>query len=509
MGTGDGRRHADPAKGTEPAAGRDAMGVDTRSAAAPSFAAPLPHHGVQQAPGLPPDWAGAAVQTAGVLAFQQGFGNRFVQRLVAPSVQRVPKRGLAPKSKSSAELKAEFVTAEVAKGNFKGVSPPLSPGVMGPPAPGGAFWMLNGLNPDDMIAVLRLCGKATRGALLAHIADADGLFDRPRLESALRSSAWGEDASGVAGLTLLDAVRTAGTGPFAPVWAQLAGKSRVKVIAALRTLPRATLTLLQTKLPDAPAADRPMFTEVVADLLGSGTDMQATDTIDLQGLKGLRRVMAGIYNLRGQIIEERAKALGIPTHAAAGIMKVESGGATFAESTDKSVIRFENHVFWNEWGRANAAAFNAHFDFKRTGGKPFTGHRFRAGTSGAWESCHQDQAQERRVMEFAATLSGKEPAYRSASWGAGQIMGFNAARVGFATAEAMAAEFDKAERPQVAGIFEFIRSGRLAPAINRGDYLTLAKGYNGTGQAATYEAHIRDAADAYRAVTAGKKHVIP
>jgi hypothetical protein len=170
--------------------------------------------------------------------------------------------------------------------------------------------------------------------------------------------------------------------------------------------------------------------------------MQAEDVIDLEGLSGLDRVMAGIYNLRGQLIQEQARALAIPTHAAAAIMKVESGGRTFDTATNKTIVRFENHVFWDQWGHLHVNDFNAHFDFDRSqGGKRFTGHRFRASATADWEACHENQTQEWRIMNFAATLSGEEPAFRSASWGAGQIMGFNAAVVGYANAVEMAAAF--------------------------------------------------------------------
>jgi hypothetical protein len=307
---------------------------------------------------------------------------------------------------------------------------------------------------------------------------------------------------------VMDAVRNAGSGSFAGVWGLLAGRSRVKVIGALRTLPRIMLSQLQTKLPEAAASDVTKLTEVIVDLLGSGTNMQASDVIDLEGLSGIERVMASIYNVRGQLIEERARDLGVPTHSAAGIMKVESGGSTFGEQTDKAIVRFENHVFWHEWGSAHAADFDAHFDFNRHG-HSFQHHRFRDSPTGTWEACHQSQEQEWRIMDFAAGLSGEEPAYRSASWGAGQVMGFNAHTVGYASAAEMAKAFNKSERSQITGIFEYIRANHLAPAVLRGDYLTLAKGYNGTGQAATYAALITNAANAYQRVTSGKTHVIP
>jgi len=454
---------------------------------------------------------GAAVsRSIDVSGLQRSVGNQAVSSLLLVQRKAAKKPPSPRKAKTSAELKADFVKEQVAQGRFADLSTPVPEGQEGPEAPGGAFWMLNGLSPAEMLEVLRICGKDVRSKLLAHISETEGRFDRPRLESALRSSSWGEKKAGTMGLEIMDAIRDAKSGSFAGVWALLAGKPRVRIIEALRTLPRDMLTQLKGKLGDAPASDAGKLAEVIDDLLGTGTDMQASDVIDVEGLKGLDRTMASIYNVRGQLIEEKARDLGVSTHAAAGIMKVESGGATFAEATDKTIVRFENHVFWKEWGSANASTFNDHFDFDRSkGGKPWEGHRFRDDPNKPWENCHQSQAQEWRVMDFAAVLSGKEPAFRSASWGAGQIMGSNAKSVGYVSAVDMANAFNRAERPQITGIFEYINKAGLVDAVRKNDYLTVAKGYNGKGQAATYAALIKNAADAYKRVTAGKKHVIP
>lgn len=472
------------------------------------------HAGTAKASTGPLIVQGAAVSSrVDIRRLQRSVGNRAVSSFLSvhrQTAKKSPKATPHRKAKTSAELKADFVREQVTKGRFTDLSTPVHEGQEGPPAPGGAFWMLNGLNPAEMLEVLRICGKDVRLNLLAHIAETEGRFDRPRLESALRSSSWGEKKAGTMGLEIIDAIRDAKGGSFAGVWALLAGKSRVGSIEALRTLPRDMLTQLKGKLGEAPRSDAGKLTEVIDDLLGTGTNMQASDAIDVEGLKGLDRVMASIYNVRGQLIEEKARDLGVSTHAAAGIMKVESGGATFAEATDKTIVRFENHVFWNEWGSANAATFNDHFDFDRSkGGKLFQGHRFRDDPNKPWESCHQSQEQEWRVMDFAAALSGKELAYRSASWGAGQIMGSNAKTVGYASAVDMANTFNRAERPQVTGIFEYIKKAGLVDAVKKDDFLTVAKGYNGKGQAAAYAAWIKNAADAYKRVTAGKKHVIP
>ena len=439
---------------------------------------------------------------------QRTAGNAAV--VDAMTVQLRPRRR-ARRQPTQAERNAEFVRTQVGRGRFI-EQPQSTEGLVGPPDSGGAFWLLNGLNPTDLADTLRHCGPQVRGELIAHLGDTAGRYDTPRLTAALRASAWQERGAGVAGITLLDAIRTAQAADpvsFAPVWNQLAGQNRPTAIATLRTLPRDVLTTLQGRLAEAPVADRPMLTEVIGDLLGTGTNMSADDVIDLQGLRGLNRTMAAIYNHRGQLIHEQATALGINTAAAAGIMKVESGGATFDEATNRTIARFENHVLWDRWGRANAQRFHQHFQFNSgPGQRRWEGHRFREAATDPWQGFHGNQAQEWRVLEFAERLAG-DVAYECASFGAGQIMGFNHGLVGFSSARDMVDSYNQSERSQVTGIFEFIRANRLAAAVNADDYERVARRYNGAGQAQAYGARIRAAAEAYARVTAGKQHVIP
>jgi hypothetical protein len=237
--------------------------------------------------------------------------------------------------------------------------------------------------------------------------------------------------------------------------------------------------------------------------------MAGDDVIDVEPLRGLDRTMADIYNQRGRLLFEQATALGINTASAAGIMKVESGGATFSGATDKSLMRFENHVFFRRWGNANAAAFNDHFRFDQgAGAHAWEGHRYRDAPTDPWNEFHGNQSRERHVLELAVGLAG-DVAYECASFGAGQVMGFNFATVGFASAREMVEQYDRSERSQITGIFEYIQGAHLEGAIRAGDYRAVARGYNGAGQVDAYAARMENAADAYARVTAGKRNVIP
>jgi hypothetical protein len=402
---------------------------------------------------------------------------------------------------------APQVTQAVRDGRFNEGEQVMAPGVYGPPRGGGAFWILNGLNPTDMLDVLRAVGAPVRTSLLDRVAATAGLYDTPRLTAALRAQAAGEHGPGIGGLDLLDAIRNAGTGSFAAVWALLAGKSRPDLISMLRVLPRDARTTLQGHLGEAPAAEQQKLTETLTDLQGSGTDMAADDVIDVERLRGLNRTMADIYNQRGRMLFEQATALRINTAAAAGIMKVESGGMTFSADTDQSIMRFENHVLWNRWGKANARVFRQHFRFN-TAGPSWHGHRFRAAATDPWQEFHGNQTLERQVLTLAVSVAG-DVAFECASFGAGQVMGFNHAKIGYATAKEMVERFDRSERSQITGIFDFIHANHLEGAVRSGNYRKIAQRYNGGGQIDVYADHMRTAAAAYKRVTAGKANVIP
>lgn len=85
------------------------------------------------------------------------------------------------------------------------------------------------------------------------------------------------------------------------------------------------------------------------------------------------------------------------------------------------------------------------------------------------------------VLEKAMHLD-KELALKSASWGLGQIMGFNHALVGYGSAEMMVAQFvDAGEPAQLEAMVAFIISAELDDEIREHDWAGFARGYNGSG----------------------------
>lgn len=230
--------------------------------------------------------------------------------------------------------------------------------------------------------------------------------------------------------------------------------------------------------------------------------MQPDDPIPLTGLSGLNYSMAVIYNTKGKYLKTMANQLGVDAASCAAVLQIEAGGKGF--SNNKMIVRFENHIFWGQWGKNNPNTFNQHFKFDS--GKTWQGHYFRANPNGAWESFHGNQTSEWKVLDFARTLNDTG-ALKSISMGAAQIMGFNHAAVGYNSVQDMFNTMNGSLKPQLDGMFAFIQGKKTCiDGLKEKDYVKFASGYNGTGQATAYGANIEAAAIAFKNVAAGKKY---
>lgn len=231
--------------------------------------------------------------------------------------------------------------------------------------------------------------------------------------------------------------------------------------------------------------------------------MRADDPVVTADLKGLELLMGSIYNTRGKYLKEKATELGIKPSALAAVLKVESSGRGFG-ADGRQIIRFENHIFRGQWGGKHADTFEKHFQHDAK--EKWKGHQWRKAADGEWQTFHGNQAKEWEVLTFAKSLD-ENAALRSASYGAGQIMGFNHKTVGYDDAAAMVKAFDKGIRPQLDAILAFIKAHpNCMKGLKADDYVTFARCYNGAGKEHDYGAKIKEAADAYRKLTTGKKH---
>jgi hypothetical protein len=198
------------------------------------------------------------------------------------------------------------------------------------------------------------------------------------------------------------------------------------------------------------------------------------------------RLMADIWNRYGGLLSALSDKMDIEPGVAVSVLAIESGGQAFGPD-GRLLIRFENHLFYNYWGKNNLTKFNQHFTFDAN--KRWEGHRFRATPSGAWIDFHGNQSREWDVFQFACTLDDTA-AKNSISMGAPQIMGFNSSVIGYASVQDMFNAFSRSDRDQVIGFFDFVNNvlpgGGAVGHLRRKDFTAFATVYNGSGQAAYY-----------------------
>lgn len=119
----------------------------------------------------------------------------------------------------------------------------------------------------------------------------------------------------------------------------------------------------------------------------------------------------------------------------------------------------------------------------------FERHKFSERTHGAFDSREPDVsspipggyiggAAEYQRLAVAMTLN-RQAALESASWGIGQIMGFNASAAGFDSVEALIKASAETEDRQLEAMAAFLAHNRLDAPLRRQDWQALARGYNG------------------------------
>ena len=162
--------------------------------------------------------------------------------------------------------------------------------------------------------------------------------------------------------------------------------------------------------------------------------------------------------LSQQGIDTASTRLGVGAAEIWAVLTVETTGCGFLPDRRPKIL-FERHVFHRETdGRFDAAAPDLS---DRTAG----GY----GQGGA----HQYDRLARAVA------FDRRAALCSASWGIGQVMGFNAKSVGLGSVEDMVQEMAASEDAQLRAMLEFVRTNGLHLAMQQHTWRTFARGYNG------------------------------
>jgi hypothetical protein len=123
----------------------------------------------------------------------------------------------------------------------------------------------------------------------------------------------------------------------------------------------------------------------------------------------------------------------------------------------------------------------------------FEWHCFHKLTRGRFSAAHPDLSQstpggylggadEYARLERALALD-HDAALQSASWGAGQVMGFCHAELGYASVDALVDAMTRGEDGQLDAVGRYLRHKGLAAALRAHDWAAVARCYNGPAYA--------------------------
>ena len=170
-----------------------------------------------------------------------------------------------------------------------------------------------------------------------------------------------------------------------------------------------------------------------------------------------------------------AGRLGVSVAIVKAVAEVESGRNGGFDSLGRPTVLFEPHKF-----------------------SEFTSHRFDATHGGvsykAWKTrpYPTGTADERNAanwakIEYAAKLpDARDAAFRAASFGRFQIMGFNWQVCGYASLDDFLKAMHRSEGDHLTAFCGYVLRNRLERHLKARDWKAFAGGYNGPGQAEAY-----------------------
>lgn len=176
-----------------------------------------------------------------------------------------------------------------------------------------------------------------------------------------------------------------------------------------------------------------------------------------------------------------ADDLGCDAAVLQAVIAVETSGRGF-DDHDRPSMLFEPAVFYRQLFDKGATETLA------------TAVRYRLAAP-AWGEI--PYAPDSYVPLASACALDRDAALQSASWGLGQIMGFNHALAGFRDAESMVAAAMDSERRQLDMMVAFLKAEHLVPFLVARDWVNFALRYNGRAEAQhDYGGRLRDAYEA-------------
>ena len=203
------------------------------------------------------------------------------------------------------------------------------------------------------------------------------------------------------------------------------------------------------------------------------------------------RAPSGVELLAGEaahdIVSELAAEHGLREELVRAVLAVESGGSGFRKG--RLLVRFEPGVYAN-LSRLPQAVFDLYFEK----GATYNLDRYRSLPTEEFCLFHGNQDLEWHALEVACRIN-MGAGWKSASYGAPQIMGFNAEKAGYADAYAMVEAFKGGEDEQLRAMFRLLPHLRTSvddgkrsamDCLEQEDLWGFVRRYNGIGQEEKY-----------------------
>lgn len=159
-------------------------------------------------------------------------------------------------------------------------------------------------------------------------------------------------------------------------------------------------------------------------------------------------------------IIEVGDIIGVGEDEIHAVMDVEAAGSGF-DKKGRPRMLFEPHIFYRQLkGAERAKAVNLGLAYQ------------------TWKRKYPKDSYPR--LKKAIKIN-RTAALKSASWGLGQVMGFNHELAGYTTVETMVVNFMADEENQLKGMIMFIKNNNLDDELRDHNWAGFARGYNGSG----------------------------
>lgn len=188
------------------------------------------------------------------------------------------------------------------------------------------------------------------------------------------------------------------------------------------------------------------------------------------------RALIEIYRRYGHILKQADR---FDLRFLMSIMVLECGPepTSLVNGQHRPIIRFENHLWWDYWGKYNPTQFSKRWAYSTS--KRWEGHTFDG------KPFHGSQPLEWASYEAAASVD-LDAATKSISIGLGQLLGSHYKRLYFASPADMLAVLHS-PGAQVLSMLDYLTSDyKLIKAVLDRDLRTFTSLYNGPGKVDEY-----------------------